>query len=54
MANLSPELILEIAKLVGSVSIGTVAVGILAWQSPKILSVLLTFIRNVMKDGRSR
>jgi len=54
MANLTPEMILEIAKVLGSLSLGTVSVSILAWQSPKILGVVLTFIRNVMKDRRSK
>jgi hypothetical protein len=54
MANLTPEMILEIAKVIGSLSLGTVAIWILAWQSPKLLDVFLTFIRNVLKDWRSR
>jgi hypothetical protein len=54
MANPTPEMILEIAKVMGSFSLGTVAVWILAWQSPKLLDVFLTFIRNLLKDQRSK
>lgn len=54
MANLTPEMIPEIAKVLGSLSLGTVAVCIPAWQSPKLLDVFLRFIRNVLKDWRSK
>jgi hypothetical protein len=48
--NLTPEMTVEIVKVLGSLSLGTIAVCILAWQSPKILDVLLRFVRNVLKD----
>jgi hypothetical protein len=54
MANLTPEMMLEIAKVVGSLSLGTVAIWILAWQSPKLLEVFLRFVRNVWKDWLAR
>ena len=54
MANLNPDTVVEILKLLLSVSLGTGVVLILAWQSPKLLKELLSFIRLLLKDWRAR
>jgi hypothetical protein len=55
MANGKTETIVEIIKLFASLGLGLGAflLAILAWQSPKLLKVVLDFIRAVIKDLRT-
>jgi hypothetical protein len=52
----NPDTILEIARLTASlgIGVGAVVLFILAWQSPKLLQVVLSFIRGVIIDWRSK
>jgi hypothetical protein len=54
MANLTPDTVIEILKLLLSLGVGTGVALVLAWQSPKLLDVFLKFIRNVWKDWLAR
>jgi hypothetical protein len=48
-----PNTILEVVRTVASFGLPTTLMGILAWQSPKLLQVFLNFIRNLIKDFRT-
>jgi hypothetical protein len=54
MANLNPDMVVEILKLLLSLSVGTGVALILAWQSPKLLRELLSFTRLLLKDWRGQ
>lgn len=45
--------VLEILRTVGSVGLSTSVAIVLALQSPKLLQVTLSFIRNIIKDFRT-
>ncbi|WP_271532219.1 hypothetical protein [Bradyrhizobium sp. CCBAU 25338] len=45
--------VLEILRAAGSVGLSTSVAIVLALQSPKLLQVILTFIRNIIKDFRT-
>jgi hypothetical protein len=48
-----PGTVLEILRMIASVGLWATVVIILAWQSPKLLQVILSFVRNVIKDFRT-
>jgi hypothetical protein len=54
MPNNNLETILEIMRLFASLGVGAGVLLILAWQSPKLLQVVLSFIRLLVKDWRSK
>ena len=54
MSNNNLEMILEIERLFASLGVGAGVLLILAWQSPKLLQVVLSFVRLLVKDWRSK
>jgi hypothetical protein len=52
----NPDAILEVSRLIASLGlgVGAVVLFILAWQSPKLLQVVLSFIRLALKDWRAQ